>query len=186
MARTTHHFKRIVTAGLAAVWFSAPAHADAARVDDLFEQLARTEGMQAARIAAEIGTEWSRSGSPAIDLLLRRGQRALDDGDTQAAIEHLTAAIDHDPAFTEAYNLRATAFYLADEIGPALADLRVVLDREPRHFGALRGFGIVLTELGREREALKVFRQVLALYPAEEETQAAVEELGRRIDGTPL
>ena len=82
--------------------------------------------------------------SAAIDLLLRRGQDALEAGDAPAAIEHLTAAIDHAPDFAEAYAARAGAYYLTNRAGPAIDDLRQALVLNPHHWEALSGFAIVL------------------------------------------
>ena len=62
--------------------------------------------------------------------------------------------------------------------GRALADIHEVLAREPRHFGALSGLGIILQELGDEKHALDVFRRALAIHPHLEripEVQKAVE-----------
>jgi Tfp pilus assembly protein PilF len=164
-----------------------PAAADEARLDDLFAQLARAETKEAAsRIEREIQSEWSRSGSPAIDLLLQRGRDAIEAGDSIAAVEHLTAAIDHAPDFAEAYHLRATAYYRLGQIGPALDDLRETLLRNPRHYPAMRGLAVILQEIGRRDEALEVFRRVLALHPQDEAVAEAAARLERERDGRLL
>jgi tetratricopeptide (TPR) repeat protein len=186
MERQSHQIKHIVAALALAVGFSGPVAADQARVDDLLGQLQSAEPGQADRIAREIGTEWSKSGSAAIDLLLRRGQDALDAGDPALAAEHFTAAIDHAPDFAEAYNGRANAYYLEGYIGPALDDLRQTLVLNPQNFIAMRGFGVLLEELGRDEAALEVFHRVLDLYPTEESTLAAVERLELRLGGRSL
>jgi len=170
MAYASHHFKRIAAALCVAVGFSLPAVADQARIDDLMAQLREAEGIQAARIAVEIQNEWSKSGSAALDLLLRRGEDALEAGENVAAIQHLTAAVDHDPTYLEAYSRRAEAYYLNGNIGPAIDDLRHVLANNPQHFSALQGFGIILFDMERPEDALEVLRQVQDLYPADETT----------------
>lgn len=189
MKPRSHSFQLTLAAVVLAVGFSLPGQplsADDARVDDLMEQLSEAEGAVAARIATEIMTEWSKSGSAAMDLLMRRGEDALDAGDPVAAIEHFTAAIDYDPAFTEAYHGRATAYYLNEDIGPAIDDLREVLARNPRHFNALQGFGLILGEMGREEEALEVLRRVLAIYPGDAETAQIVDMLTVQLEGEAL
>src|SRR5690606_19567788 len=80
MGDRTQSFKRTVAALLLTVGFSIPALADEARLDDLFGQLREADAQAAALIEAEIRTEWSKSGSAAVDLLLRRAQDALDLG----------------------------------------------------------------------------------------------------------
>ncbi|SMY08690.1 tetratricopeptide repeat protein [Flavimaricola marinus] len=186
MAFITHQIKCIVAALTASVWFSIPAAADQARVDDLLAQLSQAEGIQAERLVAELQNEWSKSGSAAMDLLLRRGQDALEAGEPVTAAEHFTAAIDHAPDFAEAYSRRAAAYYQSGLIGPALEDLRQALTLNPDNFVALRGFGVLLEELDRKEDALEVFLAVQEVYPADEDTAAAIARLEMMLQGQAL
>ena len=70
---------------------------DTAKLDDLFTRLKSAGAEEASRIETEIWIEWSKSGSPALDLLLLRGRDAMELGDS-ASIEHSPAIIAHDPA----------------------------------------------------------------------------------------
>jgi tetratricopeptide (TPR) repeat protein len=179
--------KHIVAAALLAGGFSPPVLADAARQAELMEQLRTAETPRAAElILREIVAEWSRSGSATVDLLLQRGTEALEAGDWAAAVDHLTAAIDHAPDFAEAYHDRATAYYQLGEIGPALDDLRQTLVLNPDHFGALQGFAVILGELGREDEALEVFARVLDLNPHAPDVADVIERLSRDLAGRAL
>ncbi|WP_018302483.1 tetratricopeptide repeat protein [Wenxinia marina] len=155
-------------------------------MDALLQQLAEAEPGQDARIESQIFAEWSKSGSPAIDLLLQRGQDALDAGDWTTAAEHFTAAIDHDPDFAEAYHGRATAYYMTGHIGPALDDLRQTLVLNPRHFRAMQGFAVILQELDRPEDAVEVLRQVHAMHPADETVADALEQLELMLGGRTL
>jgi tetratricopeptide (TPR) repeat protein len=186
MGTLSHRFKYIVTAVLVAVGFSIPVLADEARLDELYQELLEADAESYARIEASIFSEWSKSGSPAMDLLLKRGQDALDAGDPEAALEHFTALIDHAPDFAEAYDGRATAYYLLDQIGPALDDIRQALVLNPHHFGAMRGLGIILEEIGRPAQALEVYRNVLAINPMAPDVKDAIERLERTENGMTL
>jgi len=180
-------FKHIVAALLVTVWISGPALAEMAKLDDLFGQLATAESPEAAaRIESEIYNEWSKSGSPAVDLLLQRGQDAIDAGDSVLAAEHFTAAIDHAPAFAEAFHGRATAYYLSGQIGPALDDLRQTLVLNPHHFPAMRGFAIILEELGRQKEALEVYHQIQVINPEDASVNDAADRLELALGGRAL
>ncbi len=160
---------------------------DQAKLDDLFSRLATTEdAAEAGRIEAEIWLEWAKSGSPAMDLLYRRGQEAMEMGNTQAAIEHFSAIIDHDPAFTEAWNARATAYYTAGEIGPSVADIAHVLQADPRHFGALSGLAMILEESDRPEKALEVYRAAAAIHPHMAGVNDAIERLEKTLEGQEL
>lgn len=165
---------------------SGAAGAQDARLDDLFAALARAEGPDAQQIAGKIAAEWSKSGSPTLDLLLSRGRSALEAGDTQAAIGHLTALVDHAPDFAEGYNARATAYFDAGRYGPALEDIRQVLLLSPRHFGAMIGLGVILDEIDRPEAALAAWREVERLYPASPEAARAIPPLEREIEGSAL
>ena len=196
-------FQPIVAAFLAAVWFSAPAAAQQQsapevtpvqarqtpeeREADLLQQLAEAEDPQAAAlIETELRGLWSRSGSAAVDLLWKRGQDALEGGDPEAAIEHFTAAIDHAPAFAEAYVGRAAAYYLTNRSGPAIDDLREALVLNPHHWEAMMGFAVLLEEVGREEGALEVWRRVNDMHPQNPEAQASVDRLGILLGGRTL
>ena len=179
-------FKCVVAAFCLALGFSNAAGADEALLDQLFTQLESADLEDAARIELQIRAEWSKSGSPSIDLLLRRGKDALDSGDALTASEHFTAAIDHDPSFAEAYSGRSIAYYQLGLTGPALDDLRQTLVLNPRHFGAMRGFALILEELGRAEDALEVYEQVLALYPSAPGINEAVDRLKEQFEGRSL
>lgn len=180
-------FKYIVAAVVAMVALCGPAAADEAKMDDLFGQLATAELPEAASLIQNaIFNEWSKSGSAAVDLLLQRGQDAIEAGDPVLAAEHFTAAIDHAPDFAEAYHGRATAYYLSEQIGPAIADLRQTLILNPRHFGAMRGFAIILEELDRKEEALEVFKDVQAINPTDPDVIDAIARLELALEGQTL
>ncbi len=159
---------------------------DAAKLDDLFSRLQKAGTEEAGRIESEIWIEWSKSGSPAMDLLLQRGRDAMATGDNSTAIEHFTAIIDHSPDFAEAWNARATAYFNAGEYGPAVADIAHVLTLNPRHFGALSGLGMILEETGKTERALEVYKSALALHPNLEGVSDAVERLETEAEGQEL
>lgn len=138
------------------------------------------DAAEAARLANEIQERWTHSGSAALDLLLRRGTDAIRDGDYLRAVGHLTTLTDHAPDFAEGWNQRATAFFLMDEYGAAIADIEQVLILEPRHFGALAGLGIMLEQLGDEEGALRALKAAAQIHPAEENVKEAIEQLEKQ------
>ncbi len=162
------------------------ARAQAAPLDGLFLELADPDNQNWEMAQNQILREWSKSGSPAIDLLLSRGQAAIEAGDFDAAIDHLTALTDQAPDFAEGWNARATAYYLSGRFGPSIADIEHVLALEPRHFGALAGLGLILQEIGRKDEALKAFRASLAIHPHQEGINQAADALEQELSGIEL
>lgn len=177
----------VVAAAILAMAGMAPASsqttAPEGRVAELLERLAQPDLEHWQRIERRILDAWSSSGSPTIDLLLRRGRAALEEGDSEAAIAHLTALTDHAPEFAEGWHARAKAYYSADLLGPAMSDLARALALNPHHFGALSGLGAILEDVGRERQALEAFRAAAAIHPHQPRIRAAVERLTRRVAG---
>lgn len=186
MDRTRRHFKSAVAA-LALAAIAGTASADAARLDALFDQLAEAGSADAGRrIETAIHDELMHTGSPTLDLMLQRGADALTARDFPAAIAHLTALLDHEPDIPEAFNLRATAYYMSGEIGPALDDLGHAVSLEPRHFRALQGLAILLEEMGDPAGARRLWQAALAIAPMDADIGAAVRRLDLALDGTPL
>ncbi|NCQ24110.1 MAG: hypothetical protein COW54_02540 [Rhodobacteraceae bacterium CG17_big_fil_post_rev_8_21_14_2_50_63_15] len=181
------NLNRIVAAVLAIVMFSLPvAAADAARLDDLFAQLSEADPAQARRVAADIELELAKSGSPAMDLLLRRGEDALEAGDVGMAIEHLSALIDHAPGFAEAWHLRSVGYFQQGRYGLALADIERALALEPRHYNAIYGLGVLLEETGQTDLAKAAFLRALTIHPHHEEVTSALERVERALGGKDL
>jgi tetratricopeptide (TPR) repeat protein len=187
MGARGHILNRAVTAFLLVLVTCLAALAqDASKLDGLFDRLKTADAAEAGRIESEIWIEWSKSGSPALDLLLQRGRDAMAMGDTGQAIEHFTALIDQDPGFAEGWNARATAFYQAGEFGPSIADIAHVLQLNPRHFGAMSGLAAMLEEAGKPERALEVYKAALAIHPQLEGATEAVERLETEATGQEL
>jgi tetratricopeptide (TPR) repeat protein len=177
------HLGVLLAVGL---WAGAPAPAqtvpatdDAARLDQLFAELSEPGRDDWERIEGEIGKIWAQSGSASMDLLLGRGNAALEAEDYPAAVEHFSALIDHAPDFAEGWNGRATAFYLMEEYALSLSDIEHVLALEPRHFGALSGLAFMLEGMGETELALRALREVQALNPNRPNINDAVIRLKR-------
>ncbi len=178
MLRTIVNLKHTVTALGVAVCLCGPAGAqDADKIQSLLEGLRTAPAEQADNLRRDLEREWSRSGSAAMDLLLKRGREALAVEDYTTAIEHLTALTDHAPQFAEGFHARATAFYRADLYGPALDDLETTLALNPDNYNAIFGLGVLFEELGDSRRAAELFRRVLALNPHHENAEKALEQL---------
>jgi tetratricopeptide (TPR) repeat protein len=129
---------------------------------------------------------WLASSSDTANLLMGRVKTATEAKDYDLAIKLLNAIIDIRPDFIEAWNRRATIFYMQKDFGRSLEDIHEVLAREPRHFGALSGLGIILQELGDDKGALDVFRRALAIHPHLERIPDLVKRLSGKVDGRDI
>jgi tetratricopeptide (TPR) repeat protein len=156
-------------------------------LDRLFAALKVAPDDESAKyIENRIWAIWLASSSDTANLLMGRVKTATDGKDFDLAIRLLNAIIDIRPDFTEAWNRRATVYYTKKDFGRALADIHEVLAREPRHFGALSGLGIILQELGDEKRALDAFRRALAIHPHLERVPELVKKLSEKIDGREI
>ena len=186
MGMLLDRFKCVVAALSLTVAFAPPIAAQENLLDELYQDLAEAEPADSLRIENRIVAEWEKSGSAAMDLLLRRGQEALEEGQPEAAVEHFSALVDHAPMFSEGYFGRASSYYLLGLTGPALDDIETVLRLNPRHFAAMTGLAVVMEELGRPDDALEIYRMVLDIHPNLVEALAATERLELELEGQAL
>lgn len=152
-----------------------------AEVDALLAELAQPELPTWQAVEQKIFSVWEKSGSDTVDLLLHRGQEALEAEELDKAVEHFSAAIDHAPGFAEAYHGRASAYFQQEEFGLALADLERTLALNPRHFGAMTGMGVVLEQLGEYQLALDILRIAREINPHRETITESVERLEHQL-----
>ncbi|MEO6298364.1 MAG: tetratricopeptide repeat protein [Paracoccaceae bacterium] len=175
-----------IVAAVMLLWAFGSAAAQTAKLDDLFQQLQTSTDEESVQITQNIWIEWSKSGSPAMDLLLKRGRDALSAGNPQEAIEHFTALIDHAPNFAEGYNARATAYYQVGELGPSISDIAKTLTLNPRHFGALSGLGQIFEQLNEPKKALEVYKAALAVNPHMTDVVDAVKRIEAELAGQDI
>jgi tetratricopeptide (TPR) repeat protein len=108
---------------------------------------------------------WSRSGDAAIDALYQRGVEEMEAGQLPEATTTFTRIIQQKPAFAEAWNKRATLYFMQGEWAKSLKDCDEVMQRNPHHFGALSGYGQIYLNLGDFAYALSYFERALAVNP---------------------
>ncbi|HYC16086.1 MAG TPA: tetratricopeptide repeat protein [Pseudolabrys sp.] len=141
------------------------------------------DDVTAKAIEERIWAVWTASPSDTANLLMTRVKTAIEAKDLDLAIKLLDAIVKVKPDYVEGWNRRATIFYMKKDYGHALEDIRQVLRREPRHFGALAGFGLILQDIGDDKQALEVYRRVLSLYPRMERIPDLVKTLEEKVEG---
>jgi Tfp pilus assembly protein PilF len=191
MSAIRFNLKPIVAAMFAIVMYSLPLVGQVAEpapsgLERLYDSLATASPAEAKGLEREIRLEWRKTGSPAMDLLLKRGREALERGDYAVAVEHLTALTDHAPDVAEGFHMRARAYFRTEQIGPALADLEQALTLDPRHYEAAHGLAVVLEELGRQQQAYQAYRLVLSIHPHYDPAAEAVTRLKAQVEGLKL
>jgi tetratricopeptide (TPR) repeat protein len=163
-------------------------HGDRVRnLDFLFEALkVAPDDASAKAVEDRIWALWLASGSDTANLLMARVKAAIDAQDLDLAIKLLDAIIELKPDYIEAWNRRATIYYMQKDFGHALSDIQQVLVREPRHFGAMSGLGMILQEFGDDKHALEIFRRALAVHPRLQKIPEAVKTLSEKVEGRDI
>jgi len=113
-----------------------------------------------------------------------RGMRdaiaAFETGDAITADRALNTMVERWPNWAEAWNKRATLRFVEGRDADSLDDIARTLELEPRHFGALGGFGQICLRAGDVGSALLAFEQAVAVNPTMDSLRQAAEELRRR------
>ena len=164
-----------------------PALADqrAPELDALFEilQAPQTTPVKARRITAEIWTYWLQANTPQAQELMDQGIAYLNEFALEQAARVFSELINVAPEYAEAWNKRATVFYLMGEYELSTSDVKETLRLEPRHFGAISGQGLIYMQVERKAEALHWFRRALSVNPFLEGVQQNVEMLEESLNG---
>jgi tetratricopeptide (TPR) repeat protein len=165
-----------------------PQRADQLRgIDFLFGALkAAPDAESAKQVENRIWAMWLASGSDTANLLMTRVKAAMDAKDLDLAIRLLDALVEVKPDYVEAWNRRATIFYMKKDYARSMQDIRQVLAREPRHFGAMSGLGMILHEFGDEKRALEVFRRALSIHPHLQKIPDMVKSLTEKVEGRDI
>ena len=120
---------------------------------------------------------WHRSGDPVIDIRLGEGIALMQAGRLPESVAVFTDVITRAPQFAEGWNKRATALYMMGELDRSLADCEEVVKRNPVHFGALSGFGLIYLQKEDLPKAAEYFEKALAVDPTLVQVQNVLERI---------
>ncbi|MEL6687236.1 MAG: tetratricopeptide repeat protein [Pseudomonadota bacterium] len=166
--------------------FSAAEEREA-RLNDIFARLSLAETEDDGKLVAEeVWAIWMDSGSPSVNLILRRGAQAQTRGDNDLArrmFDHVTGL---NPDYAEGWARSSRLALEERDFTRATGDAIRALTLEPRHFYALWTLGNVLERLGRADDALDAYREANRLYPTLESVSERVDALELQLDGGVL
>ena len=164
---------------------ASPLHADqnAPELDELFALLkGDIESTTAAAVSGEIWTAWLRHDDAEVRVLMEAGIRDMRANRLHDALRRFDAAIERAPDFAEAWNKRATVYYMMGDFDSSAADVVETLRLEPRHFGALAGQGMMSMQEKNIDQALLYFRRALDANPHLEQMRRYIELLSQMRD----
>lgn len=180
---------RILFLVLALLAAPLPVAADQAdpRLDILFKALKEAPSLaDALAVENTIWTIWLESDRDGVSRLLEDGMVAMSHGAYGPAIEAFSGAIRQAPDFAEAWNKRATAYYLLGEFEASVRDIQRTLALEPRHFGALSGLGLIYLAIDNDSGARKAYEKALEIHPLMPGVKAQLQRLKDRIGGKAI
>ena len=137
-------------------------------LNNLFDQLQNINNSKsAALLEQKIWSIWNKHPN---DLRLTEklefGTELMQYGDYKYALRVFDNIIVADPQWSEAWNKRATVYFLMNELKNSLDDIDKVLSIEPRHFGALSGQARIFIKLQKYEKAIKSIERALEFYPS--------------------
>lgn len=155
-----------------------PQEMRAEQLDKLFARLIKSnDASEAQRAEQSIWNLWMTSDSPTADALLAQAMKASAANETGAALSILDKVIEVHPKYAEAWNKRATVYFLIGRYNDSVSDIAKVLELEPRHFGALSGLGMIKRQQGDLAGARAAFEEALSYNPHMEGVKRALEEI---------
>lgn len=135
-------------------------------LDSLFTILKLTKNENEAEAVEDmIWDIWMEGGSDEINTMMKRGCRFLRNENFDSAIRIFARMIQRNPEYPEAWNKRATAYYLRGDFKKAIDDIKQTLKLEPRHFGGLSGMASIYLVIGDHWAALKSLETLYTIRP---------------------
>ena len=162
--------------------FSVKANDQQKQLERLFNDLKVDNVSLANVVEQKIWKVWStHPNSKDLTMMLTLGSDFVNNKELEKAIEIFSNVIDLDPSWAEAWNKRATVYYMIGEFEKSQADINKVLELESRHFGALAGQGLVNIELKNYEKAIKSYQQAQEIYPSMQSPNIMIEKIKKLI-----
>ena len=148
------------------------------QLNKLFDDLKISSESSSFLIEQKIWKLWStHPNDEKLTTLLAEGSAAVNNNQLTEAINIFTKVIELDPNWAEAWNKRATVFYLVGQFQKSQDDIDKVLNLEKRHFGALAGQGLVNIQLKNFEKAIKSYEKALEIYPSMRSPEIMIKEI---------
>ena len=132
-------------------------------------------------VSASVGMAGNREPDPLAAALVAEGRAALQQGNTQGAVDAFEAALVVDPAYSAIYVDLAAAARAEGLQGKAIHYYREAQERDPENLAAIKGEGEALVEKGAlaaARENLAELEEKCGTQCAETQHLAAVIDRG--------
>ena len=147
-------------------------------LDKLFIDLKKNDPTLSKNIELKIWDLWStHPTNDKLTSILNEGSRLMQDQNLLRAISVFTEVIEMDPTWAEAWNKRATVYYMVGEFEKSQNDIDKVLNLEKRHFGALAGQGLVNIQLKNYEKAILSYQMAEKIYPTMRSPKIMIKQI---------
>ena len=149
-------------------FFSSAQSSQENVLNNLFNQLEKVKNSKSAiLLEAKIWSIWNEHpNNKELTERLKFGTELMQYGDYNYALKVFDNILATDPKWPEAWNKRATVYFLMNDFTNSLNDIDRVLRIEPRHFGALSGQARIFLKLQKYEKAIKSIERALKFYPS--------------------
>ena len=161
-------------------FFSSSILADQkdSRLNELFEKLyLSSSNLESSIIISDIWEIWSIIENPNVQQLYNKAKLQMDNGEFQSAIQLFTKVININPEFAEAWNKRATTYFLMGEFDKSISDIEKTLILEPRHFGALDGLAEIYLLKKDLIKAAATYKKILEIIPSSTKSKDRLDKI---------
>ena len=136
------------------------------RLNELFDELQRTSDLNSIRNTENaIWQIWLQHENQDVMRLMEMGTQRMNYQRFNDALLIFSQIIENYPEFAEAWNKRATLYYIVGDLQASLEDIEKTLALEPRHFGALSGLGLVYVQRNELTKARETFEKLISIHP---------------------
>ena len=164
--------------------FSKNSYSDqnSPKLKDLFADLYNVQDIsQQNKIVSDIWAEWMKIDNPESQKIMDMVPYFFQTRNYDEAIEALSYVIEKEPDYSEAYNKRATFYFMMGDFENSMRDIESTLALEPRHFGALDGMSRILISYKKFDQALKVYEEMMSLMPNDVTLHMKMDRLNKLI-----
>ena len=148
------------------------------KLNQLFNDLKKRNISIAHNAEQEIWKIWmTHPNDEYLTMLLAKGSSLINNTNYSQAIDVFSKVINLDPSWAEAWNKRATVFYLTGDFEKSQKDIDKVLKLEKRHFGALAGEGLVNIQLKNYNKALESYEKAKQINPSMKSPEIMINQI---------
>ena len=154
----------------------------------LFNQLLEIQSSsEADEITLKIWEIWTNDAETEFgQSTMLEGVSLMNRNSLVAAEELFSELIRSSPDYIEAWNKRATVRYMMGQLENSLNDVYVVLSKEPKHFGAMSGLGLIMIQKEDFKGALSAYKKLIAIHPFSKDALSLVPILEQRVLGKSI